>query len=120
MKIKRFEELKAWQKARCLTNIIYQLTKEGEFSCDWGLRDQIRRASGSIMHNIAEGFDSGSDAEFCRFLRYAQRSATEVQSQLYVAIDQCYLSQEKLDQLMADRREVHAIIGGLIKYLTKD
>lgn len=71
------------------------------------------------MHNIAEGFDSGSDADFCRFLRYAQRSATEVQSQLYVALDQCYLSEEDFEQYMADVREVHAIIGGLIKYLTK-
>ncbi len=73
--------------------------KRGEFARDRDLSDQIRRASGSIMHNIAEGFDGGSNAEFVKFLRYAQRSASEVQSELYVALDQTYISEEKFREL---------------------
>lgn len=69
------------------------------------------------MHNIAEGFDSGSDSEFARFLRYAQRSCTEVQSQLYIALDQKYLSQERFHELYKLTEHAHAKIGGFIKYL---
>lgn len=71
------------------------------------------------MHNIAEGFDSGSDAEFIRFLRYSQRSATEVISQLYIALDQQYLSQEEFNQLKDQTKEIHAMIGGFIRYLNQ-
>ena len=85
MKIESFEQIEAWQLARQLTRKIYAVTSKGVFGKDLGLRDQIRRAAGSIMHNIAEGFDGGSDLEFLRFLRYAQRSCSEVQSELYVA-----------------------------------
>ena len=82
MKIQRFEDTRAWQEARTLTNMVYDASDEGPFATDFGLRDQIRRAAGSTMHNISEGFDAGSDAEFVRFLKYARRSASEVQSQL--------------------------------------
>ena len=86
-KINRFEDLQSWQKARLLTNQVYNLTRQRDFSRDYGLRDQIRQAAGSTMHNIAEGFEAGSDAEFSRFLKIARRSASEVQSQLYLALD---------------------------------
>ena len=86
--IERFEDIEGWQLARELTRRVYALTHEVEFSRDFGLKDQIQRAAGSALHNIAEGFDGGSNAEFARFLRYAQRSCTEVKSQLYVALDQ--------------------------------
>jgi len=71
MQIKRFEEIKAWPIARRLTKGIYAATKKSEFRRDLGLRDQITRASGSVMHNIAEGFDSETNADFVRFLGYA-------------------------------------------------
>ncbi len=81
MVIQRFEDIQVWQRARELVREVYAISGRGAFARDTGLRDQIRRAAGSVMHNIAEGFDVGSDAEFIRFLGYARRSATEVQSQ---------------------------------------
>ena len=69
--IKNFEELTSWQKARELAGYVYGLTRQDKFSRDYGLRDQIQRAAGSLMHNIAEGFESGSDPEFVRFLKIA-------------------------------------------------
>ena len=88
MKIERFEDIEAWPLARELTRKIYCLTKKSKFSKDFGLKRQIQEAAGSAMHNIAEGFDSETNAEFVRFLRYAKRSCTEVQSELYVALDE--------------------------------
>lgn len=123
MTIKRFEDNDAWQDARELAKQVYSQTRCRDFSKDFGLRDQIQRTAGSVMHNIAEGFDSGGDAEFVRFLRYAQRSCTEVQSELYVALDQKYLSEQQFDALFKQTEKVHAKIGGFIKYLvssTKD
>ncbi len=90
-KIRRFEDLQSWQKARQLTNLIYELTSHPEFAKDFRLRDQIRDAAGSVMHNIAEGFDAGSNPEFIRFLKMARRSASEVQSQLYLSLDRKYI-----------------------------
>ena len=87
MKIEQFEEIEAWKVARELTRDIYALTRQQPFSTDFGLRDQVQRASVSVMANIAEGFDGRSTREFIRFLGYAFRSATEVQSHLYVALD---------------------------------
>ena len=75
-----------------MTQKVYRLTKKPGFTKDYGLKRQIQDAAGSSMHNIAEGFDSGTNAEFIRFLRYAKRSCTEVQSELYVALDEEYIS----------------------------
>jgi four helix bundle protein len=77
MRIEKFEDIEAWQLARELTRKIYSLTKGTDFSKDYGLKNQIQEAAGSSMHNIAEGFDSETNAEFIRFLRYAKRSCTE-------------------------------------------
>ena len=99
--------------------MIYEATTKGAFSSDFGLRDQIRRASGSIMHNIAEGFDGGSNKEFIKFLRYSQRSCSEVQSELYIALDQNYISSVQFQQLYDLALQVHAKIGGFIAYLLK-
>ncbi len=85
---RKFEDIKAWQKARELVKDIYRLSNNKNLSKDFGLKDQLRRASVSIMANIVEGFDSHSDQEFIKFLIYSRRSATEVQSHLYVAYDQ--------------------------------
>ena len=120
MKIERFEDIEGWQMARELTRTIYTLARQAEFSRDFGLKGQMQRASGSAMHNIAEGFDGGSNAEFAKFLRYAQRSSTEVKSQLYVAIDQSYISQLQFDDTYALASATHAKIGGFIRYLTKN
>ena len=75
-KLEQFEELQSWQKARMLANQIYDLTAKQDFSRDFDLRNQIRRAASSVMHNIAEGFDAGSNPEFIRFLKISRRSAS--------------------------------------------
>lgn len=115
--IKRFEDLETWQAGRELTQLIYSVTDRRPFSRDFGLVDQVRRAAVSVMNNIVEGFDSGSTAEFVKFLGYARRSASEVQSCLYVALDHAYLSQEAFQQTYAKAGEVRNLIGGFIRYL---
>ena len=86
--------------ARELTQKVYRLTKKPGFTKDYGLKRQIQDAAGSSMHNIAEGFDSGTNAEFIRFLRYAKRSCTEVQSELYVALDEEYISPNEFKDVL--------------------
>lgn len=117
MKITRFEDLEAWKAARNLTRHVYLLSGKGEFGKDWGLKDQIRRAAGSVMNNIAEGFDSGTRLEFLRFLRYANRSCSEVRSQLFIAPDQSYFSEELFQTLSDACHGTSRIILGLIRYL---
>lgn len=112
-KVERFEDLIAWQKARQLTVEIYRISAGGEFSRDFGLRDQIRRAAVSVMSNIAEGFDRGSRGEFHQFLVVAKASCAEVRSQLYVAQDVGYISQETFSNLSSTANKLSKIIGGL-------
>ena len=113
VKIERFEDLVAWQKARQLTKLIYLCTAKGQFARDYGLRDQIRRASVSIMSNLAEGFERGSQAEFHQFLVIAKGSCAEVRSQLYIANDVGYLDESTFFDLMSLSTEVSKIVGGL-------
>jgi len=120
MKIERFEDLECWKKARDLANMIYELTGQKGFSRDLQLRSQMRDAGGSVMHNIAEGFDSGSDAEFVRFLRISRRSGSEVQSQLYLALDREYITAIQLRKAYDKATEVKRLINGLITYLRKN
>lgn len=115
----RFEDIEAWQKARELTKQIYALSNDGKFARDFGLRDQIRRASVSIMSNIAEGFGRGGNKEFMQFLSTAKGSASEVQAQLYVALDANYINQEQFKQLYDLTQSTGNMIGGLIRYLSK-
>lgn len=117
MEIKRFEDIESWQVARKLTTSIYALSQSSSLGKDFGLRDQLQRAAVSIMANIAEGFDSRSDAEFVRFLSYAYRSATEVQSHLYVALDQEYLDEEAFSQIYDKATTVKKLLNGFIRYL---
>ena len=112
-KIEKFEDLVAWQKARELTQAIYAVTNNGAFSKDYGLRDQIRRASVSIMSNIAEGFGRGSMNEFHQFLVVSKASCAEVQSQLYVALDVGYIDKTMFKRLSDDANEVARIISAL-------
>lgn len=113
----RFEDIEAWQKARELTKQIYALSNDGQFARDFGLRDQIRRASVSIMSNIAEGFGRGGNKEFPQFLSTAKGSASEVQAQLYVALDANYINQEQFKQLYSETETTARLIGGLLRYL---
>ena len=119
MAIQRFEDIEAWQLARRLTKKVYSLTNKKPFSLDYGLRDQMRRAAGSAMHNIAEGFDAESNAEFMRFLRYAKRSCSEVQSQLYVAFDEKYIHSSEFEELYSLAARTRAAIHGFISYLKR-
>ncbi|MFH1185687.1 MAG: four helix bundle protein [Chloroflexota bacterium] len=86
-KIERFEDLQSWQRARQRANSLYDLTAQPAFARDFNLRGQVQDAAGSVMHNISEGFDEGTDPEFIRFRKVARRSASEVQSELYLALD---------------------------------
>ena len=90
---KRIEDIQAWQKARQATRMIYEMTQNGNFARDFGLRNQIQRAGVSIMANIAEGFGRRSDKEFANFLNIAHGSVSETQSHLYVALDLSYIDQ---------------------------
>jgi four helix bundle protein len=117
MRIDRFEDIEAWQLARELTRDVYGLTKKTKFSRDFGLKGQIQDAAGSSMHNIAEGFDSETNPEFIRFLRYAKRSCTEVQSELYVALDQKYITNAEFQDVYDHAGRTRAAIRGFIKYL---
>jgi four helix bundle protein len=112
-RIEQFEDFIAWQKARKLTAAIYAVTSTGNFSRDFGLRDQIRRAAVSSMSNLAEGFERGRPAEFHQFLSIAKASCAELRSQLYVALDAGYLQPRDFEILMSQAKEVGLILGGL-------
>ncbi len=119
VKVRRFEDLQCWQKARELANVIHGLAARQAFARDFRLRAQIEDASGSIMHNIAEGHDAGTDLEFMRFLRIARRSAGEVQSELYLALDRKYITEDELQRVYSLADEAKRLINGLIAYLRK-
>lgn len=116
---KSFEEINAWQRARDLTRRIYQISSEGHFARDYGLRDQMRRACISIMSNIAEGHERSGTKEFVQFLSVAKGSVGEVRSQLYIALDQEYISVATLEQLSGEAMEISRMLSGLMKYLRK-
>ena len=108
-----FERLRVWHDARRLTARIYDVTRSGKFASDWSLRDQIRRASVSVMSNIAEGYERGGRKEFLHFLRIAKGSAGEVRSQLYAAQDVGYLEPQVANEL----REVAASLSRRLEAL---
>jgi four helix bundle protein len=112
-RIEKFEDFVAWRKARVMTGEIYKITEHGKFARDFGLRDQIQRAAVSVMSNIAEGFERGRASEFHQFLSIAKASCAEVRSQLYIALDVGYLTQEEFNQLMEKATETRRIIRGL-------
>lgn len=119
MKIERFEDLKVWQYSRTLVSSIYGLTSNNSFSKDFGLKDQIQRASISIMNNIAEGFERDNNKEFIRFLTYSKGSAGEVRSLLYVAQDLKYISDEEFQNTYDLSVDIIKQIANFIKYLRK-
>jgi len=119
VKIERFEEIESWKGARELTAVIYKMTGMDGFVKDFGLKDQIQRASVSIMANIAEGFDSGTSKSFIIFLKYAYRSPSEVQSLLYVALDCRYITQNDFDDAYRKTNDIKNLIWGFIQFLRK-
>ncbi|MBZ0156062.1 MAG: four helix bundle protein [Alphaproteobacteria bacterium] len=114
---KSFEELPVWQKARELVRDIYILTGKEPFKRDFSLVDQIRRASVSVMSNISEGFERGSNAEFIQFLYVAKGSAGEVRTQLYVAFDQAYVAEGDFRKVYALCMDISGQISKFIEYL---
>ena len=116
-KIRNFEDLEAWKIGRKLTNSIYSLTRKTHFSKDFGLADQIRRASVSVMTNVAEGFERGTNKDFVKFLFISRGSAGEVRSLLYVAQDQGYLNEKEFSTTHDLCIQAARIIWGLIKSL---
>lgn len=117
MGIARFEDIAAWQGARILAGEVYAATADGKFARDYGLRDQIQRASVSIMCNIAEGFERGSNKEFRQFLYVAKASAGEVRSLLYLALDLEYVDEATYQRLTGRATTISRQIGGFIRYL---
>src|SRR5688572_16483540 len=115
--IERFEDIRGWQEARVLTQQIYRLTSSGGFTKDFEVRSQIRGAAVSVMTNIAEGFDCDSHAEFARFLGFARRSAVEVQSLLYTALDAGYIDEDTRQAHCAQAAKTKALINALKKSL---
>jgi four helix bundle protein len=114
-----FEDLVVWQRSRELCVQVYRTTGAGPFGRDFGLRDQIRRASVSVMSNIAEGFGRYSRAEMRHFLAIARGSVFEVQSQVYLACDLGYLNAAEAEKLHALCREVARMLAGLRASLGK-
>jgi len=112
-----FEEFDVWKLARSVTKEIYIETNQSIWSKDYGFKDQIRRASISIISNIAEGSQRGSNKEFVRFLAIAKGSAAEVRAQLYVALDLSYINPERFQQLSDQIRQIENMLGGFQKYL---
>ena len=117
MNYKRFEELPVWQAARDLCQEVFKILTMTNLGKDFALKDQIWRATGSVMDNIAEGFDDGSNKEFLRFLGYAQRSCGEVQSQLYRALDCGYIDKLQFESLYNLAAKCRKQIKGFRRYL---
>ncbi len=116
-RIQRFEDLEAWKIAREVAKEVYRVSQNERFAKDFGLKDQIRRSSVSILSNIAEGFERDGDKEFLQFLSIAKGSAGEARSQLYVALDQNYISEPDFELIYGKLTEASRVISGLSKYL---
>src|SRR5947207_15624368 len=115
--IKRFEEIKAWQKARTLNSKVGDLIDRGQFKKSYRLINQIEGSAGSIMDNIAEGFERSGNKEFVQFLYIAKGSCGEFRSQLYRAVDRKYINQQEFEELYAIAVEIIVMIQKLIDYL---
>jgi len=117
MSVRYFEDLEVWKLARELTNDVYEATRHERFSKDFVLMDQMRRGAVSIMSNISEGFERGGNQEFIRFLSISKGSCGELRCQLYVALDQGYISQTQFDEMGGKARKLSVMISHFIGYL---
>lgn len=117
MKLEKFEDIIAWQKARELTKDIYQVTSIGKFEKDFSLKDQIRRSSISVVSNIAEGFERGGNKEFIHFLYIAKGSCAELRAQLYIASDLLYINDVEFNNAYSKAIEINKLLYGFISYL---
>jgi four helix bundle protein len=117
MTIEKFEDIEGWKLGRQICQRIYDLVGTGTLGKDFSLKDQMFRSSGSIMDNVAEGFDGGSNAEFVRFMQYSKRSCSEVQSQLYRCLDRRHITEEEFATLYEMTRLARSKIGAFISYL---
>ena len=119
MPIKNFEDLEIWRESRRLTQDVYDFSKDPKIFKDFALGDQMRRAAVSIMSNIAEGFERGGNQEFIQYLYIAKGSCGEIRSQLYVALDQKYLEQGKVERLLINVKRLSVMIKHLIDHLKR-
>jgi four helix bundle protein len=117
MKVERFEDLEIWKEARELSKVVFQITEKEPFCKDFKLRDQIRASSGSVMDNIAEGFERDGNREFIQFLTVSKGSCGETRSQSYRAFDYQYINQDTLDDLISRTTQLSKKISTLISYL---
>lgn len=117
MKIEKFEDLEIWIEARKLCKFIFEITEEFPFNKDYRFRDQIRSASGSIMDNIAEGFERGGNKEFVQFLSIAKGSCGETRSQSFRALDFNYINQDTQDKIITQTINLSKRISALMTYL---
>jgi four helix bundle protein len=115
--VKTFEDLKMWQAARTFSRTVYELTNKGSFAQDWALRNQINESTGSIMDNIAEGFERGGNKEFLSFLSYAKGSAGESRSQLYRAFDRRHITEMELGELKSNATHISSMISRFMQHL---
>ena len=120
MKVDRFEDLDAWKVARELSNLIYAFGRETGFAKDYGFKDQIQRAAVSVMNNIAEGFERGSNKDFAKFLFIARASTGEVRSMLYLALDQKYITDDQFNEAYNLCVRESQLCWGLIRHLQKN
>ncbi len=119
MKIQKFEELNIWKSSLALTKDIYDLTSQGKFAKDFGLRDQIQRAIVSVSSNIVEGFEKNNNNEFIRFLRIAKGSTGEVRNQLHIAFTINYVARSDFEKILIELEKLSSQIGAFISYLEK-
>lgn len=117
MAIERFEDIKAWQEARILTSRVHSLTASPRFKASRALKEELERSAMSTMANIAEGFDCQNDREFVRFLFYSLRSASEVQSHLYVALANSLIEKRQFEEMYEYCASVKKLLLGFIRYL---
>ncbi|MDI9310101.1 MAG: four helix bundle protein [Limnohabitans sp.] len=118
--IKRFEDLEIWQEARMLSKKIIAISKETDLKTDFRLKDQIKASAGSVMANVAEGFERNGNLEFRQFLSIAKGSAGETRSQLYRVFDNDYISQEEPDTLVNEYEKLSGKINNFISYLNNN
>jgi four helix bundle protein len=118
--IKKFEDLEIWKEARRLSKVIIAIAKESDLKTDYRLKDQIKASSGSVMDNIAEGFERNGNIEFRQFLSIAKGSAGEARSQLYRVFDNDYINEDQLNSLVLEYENLSGKINNFIIYLNNN